>query len=72
MKYACLRTLGQRSDPDRRRLILHLFTLRWGRVYALEEFQESQAAASDLAAQCAAGVEEVGPKPWELVRHKFH
>ena len=37
---------------------LHVFTLRWGRVYALEEFQDSQAAARALAAQAAAGLEE--------------
>ena len=37
---------------------LHVFTLRWGRVYALEEFQDSQAAANGLAAQAAAGLKE--------------
>ena len=37
---------------------LHVFTLRWGRVHALEEFQDSQAAANALAVQAAAGVEE--------------
>ncbi|NGN44632.1 nuclear transport factor 2 family protein [Mesorhizobium sp. CGMCC 1.15528] len=37
---------------------LHVFTLRWGRVHALEEFQDSQAAARGLAAQAAAGLEE--------------
>jgi ketosteroid isomerase-like protein len=37
---------------------LHVFTLRWGRVQALEEFQDSQAAARGLAAQAAAGLEE--------------
>jgi len=37
---------------------LHVFTLRWGRVHALEEFQDSQAAASGLAAQAAAGLKE--------------
>ncbi len=37
---------------------LHVFTLRWGRVYALEEFQDSQAAANGLAAQGAAGLKE--------------
>lgn len=39
---------------------LHVFTLRWGKVYALEEFQDSQAAARALAAQAAAGLEEAG------------
>src|SRR5206468_4274447 len=37
---------------------LHVFTLRWGRVYALEEFQDSQAAARALAAQAGAGLKE--------------
>lgn len=37
---------------------LHMFTLRWGRVYALEEFQDSQAAANALAAQAATGLKE--------------
>jgi ketosteroid isomerase-like protein len=37
---------------------LHVFTLRWGRVHALEEFQDSQAAANALAIQAAAGLEE--------------
>lgn len=37
---------------------LHVFTLRWGKVYALEEFQDSQEAARGLAAQAAAGLKE--------------
>lgn len=37
---------------------LHVFTLRWGKVCALEEFQDSQAAARGLAAQAAAGLKE--------------
>jgi len=37
---------------------LHVFTLRWGRVHALEEFQDSQAAANGLASQAAAGIKE--------------
>ncbi|WP_292564651.1 hypothetical protein [Mesorhizobium sp.] len=37
---------------------LHVFTLRWGTVHALEEFYDSQAAARGLAAQAAAGLEE--------------
>ncbi|MER8394281.1 nuclear transport factor 2 family protein [Mesorhizobium sp. M1340] len=32
------------------------FTLRWGRVHALEEFYDSQAAARGLAAQATAGL----------------
>lgn len=37
---------------------LHVFTLRWGKVYALEEFQDTQAAADALTAQAAAGLKE--------------
>ena len=37
---------------------LHVFTLRWGRVYALEEFQDLQEAARGLSAQAAAGFKE--------------
>jgi ketosteroid isomerase-like protein len=37
---------------------LHVFTLKWGKVYALEEFQDSEAAAYALAAQAAAGIKE--------------
>jgi len=37
---------------------LHVFTLKWGKVYALEEFQDSEAAANALAAQAAAGLKE--------------
>ena len=37
---------------------LHVFSLRWGKVHALEEFQDSQAAANGLAAQSAAGIKE--------------
>jgi ketosteroid isomerase-like protein len=37
---------------------LHVFTLKWGNVYALEEFQDSEAAAYALAAQAAAGLKE--------------
>ena len=35
---------------------LHVFTLRWGRVYRLEEFQDSEAAAHALSIQAAAGL----------------
>lgn len=37
---------------------LHVFTLRWGKVYAVEEFFDSQAAAHALAAQAASGLKE--------------
>lgn len=42
---------------------LHVFTLRWGRLHALEEFQDSQAAAHALTAQAAAGLKEAGAEP---------
>ncbi len=42
---------------------LHVFTLQWGRVYALEEFQDSQAAANSLAAQATAGLNEAAAEP---------
>ena len=37
---------------------LHVFNLRWGKVYSLEEFQDSQAAANALAIQAKAGLKE--------------
>jgi ketosteroid isomerase-like protein len=37
---------------------LHVFTLRWGKVYAIDEFQDSQEVARGLAAQAAAGLNE--------------
>jgi hypothetical protein len=37
---------------------LHVFTLRWGKVHAIDEFQDSQEAARALAAQAAAGLKE--------------
>ena len=46
------------GDASYRNRGLHVFTLRWGRVYALEEFYDSQAAARGLAAQAAVGLEE--------------
>ncbi|AGK56991.1 hypothetical protein HYPDE_26553 [Hyphomicrobium denitrificans 1NES1] len=44
---------------------LHVFTLRWGRLYALEEFQDSQEAARGLSAQAASGLQEAAAKPIE-------
>jgi hypothetical protein len=40
-----------------------VFALRWGKVYALEEFQDSQEAARGLAAQAAAGLKEAVAEP---------
>jgi ketosteroid isomerase-like protein len=37
---------------------LHVFTLCWGKVFALEEFQDSQAAALGLSRQAASGLKE--------------
>lgn len=42
---------------------LHIFTLRWGKVYAIDEFQDSQEAARGLEAQAAAGLTEAAAKP---------
>jgi ketosteroid isomerase-like protein len=37
---------------------LHVITLRWGKVRAIEVFEDSQEVARGLAAQAAAGIEE--------------
>ncbi|MGH9206232.1 MAG: nuclear transport factor 2 family protein, partial [Acidimicrobiales bacterium] len=37
---------------------LHAFTLRWGKVYALDMFEDTQEVARGLAAQAASGLEE--------------
>ena len=37
---------------------LNVITLRWGRIYAVDVFEDSQEAARGLAAQAAAGLEE--------------
>ena len=37
---------------------LQVITLRWGRIYAVDVFEDSQEAARGLAAQAAAGLEE--------------
>lgn len=42
---------------------LHLFTLRWGKVHALEEFFGSQEAVRALSAQAAAGIKEAAAEP---------
>ncbi|MGH7515461.1 MAG: hypothetical protein ACREOQ_21365 [Gemmatimonadales bacterium] len=36
----------------------HVITMRWGKVYALDVFEDSQEVARGLAAQGAAGLEE--------------
>jgi hypothetical protein len=35
-----------------------VITLRWGKVHAIDVFEDSQEVARGLAAQAAAGVEE--------------
>jgi hypothetical protein len=42
---------------------LHVFTLRWGKVHAIEESSDSQEAARALAAQASAGLEEAVAEP---------
>ena len=37
---------------------LHVITMRWGKMYALDVFEDSQEVARGLAVQAAAGVEE--------------
>ncbi len=37
---------------------LNVVTLRWGRIYAVDVFEDSQEAARGLAAQAAAGLNE--------------
>lgn len=42
---------------------LHVITLRWGKVWALDVFEDSQEVARGLAAQAAAGLEEAVAEP---------
>ena len=42
---------------------LHVITLRWGKVCALDVFEDSQEVARGLAAQAAAGLEEAVAEP---------
>ena len=37
---------------------IHVITLRWGKIHALDVFEDSQAVADALDAQAAAGLEE--------------
>ena len=41
---------------------LHVITLRWGKIHALDVFEDSQEVARGLAAQAAAGLEEAVAK----------
>jgi hypothetical protein len=36
----------------------HVITMRWGQVYALDVFEDSQEVARGLAAQAASGLKE--------------
>jgi ketosteroid isomerase-like protein len=42
---------------------LHVITLRWGRIAALDVFEDSQEVARGLAAQAATGLEEAAAEP---------
>ena len=44
---------------------VHLITLRWGKIIALDVFEDSQAVARALSAQAEAGVEEAAAAPIE-------
>ncbi len=39
---------------------LHVITLRWGSVYVLDAFEDTQEVARRLAAQAATGLREAG------------
>jgi ketosteroid isomerase-like protein len=42
---------------------IHVITLRWGKIHALDVFEDSQEVARALAAQAAAGLEEAVAEP---------
>lgn len=42
---------------------LHVITLRWGKVHAIEVYEDSQAVARALATQAAAGIAEAAAAP---------
>jgi ketosteroid isomerase-like protein len=42
---------------------VHLITLQWGKIHALDVFEDSQAVDRALAAQAAAGLEEAVAEP---------
>ena len=46
------------GDPSYFNHGLNVITLRWGRIYAVDVFEDLQEAARGLAAQAAAGLEE--------------
>ena len=42
---------------------IHVITLRWGKIHALDVFEDSQEVARALGAQAAAGLEEAVAEP---------
>jgi ketosteroid isomerase-like protein len=42
---------------------LHVITLRWGKVHAIDVFEDSQEVARGLAAQATAGIDEAVAEP---------
>ena len=42
---------------------LHVITMRWGKVYAPDVFEDSQEVARGLAAQAASGLKEAVAEP---------
>jgi ketosteroid isomerase-like protein len=42
---------------------VHVITLRWGKIHALDVFEDSQEVARALAVQAAAGLEEAAAEP---------
>ena len=42
---------------------LHVITLRWGKIAALDVFEDSQEVARGLAAQAATGLDEASAEP---------
>lgn len=44
---------------------LHVITLRWGKVYALDVFEDSQEVVRGLAVQSAAGIKEASAEKIE-------
>jgi hypothetical protein len=42
---------------------MHVITLRWGKIHALDVFEDSQEVARALVIQAAAGLEEAAAEP---------
>jgi ketosteroid isomerase-like protein len=52
----------QNGGPYRQHAV-HVITLRWGKIHALDVFEDSQEVARALAVQAAAGLEEAAAEP---------